>query len=163
MIYIMIYLQEWEMRRAMNRSRIRNTRGGGWAWVPGLLRWDCDFDRDFDDGGIRSRENFWLNCPVLPDSDQLYFNFHPPKKPPKYVSRLYLVFTNTTKIQIWHVQQWGLWLILSKCQIFGGTFSQLQTRSDFDLSWPRGMIVTMLSLILMITPICRCKKKMQWL
>ena len=96
----MIYLQEWEMRRAMNRSRIRNTRGGGWAWVPGLLRCDCYFDRDFDEmwgGGQINTENFWLNCPVLADNDQLYFNFHPPKKSPKCVSRLYLVFTNTTK------------------------------------------------------------------
>ena len=36
------------------------------------------------------------------------------------------------------IVQWGRWLILSKCQIFGGTFSQLQTRSDFDQSWPKG-------------------------
>ena len=102
MIYIMTYLQEWEMRRAMNRSRIRNTQEGGWAWVPGLLRCDCYFDLDFDDGwgGGSDQENFWLICPVLPDSDQLYFNFHLPQKITKIcflVAFCIYKYTNTTK------------------------------------------------------------------
>ena len=51
-------------------------------------------------GGGSDQENFWLICPVLPDSDQLYFNFH---LPPKITKICFLVvfciykYTNTTK------------------------------------------------------------------
>ena len=115
-------------------------------------------------GGVSDQERIsgWIVR-----SSQIVINstltFTPQKSPRNVFPGCIWYLQIQQKIQIWHVQQWGLWLILSKCQIFGGTFSQLQTRSDFDLSWPRGLIVTMLSLILMISSSCRCRKKMQWL
>ena len=50
--------------------------------------------------GGSDQENFWLICPVLPDSDQLYFNFHLPPKITKICFLLVFCiykFTNTAK------------------------------------------------------------------
>ena len=118
-------------------------------------------------GGGSDQENFWLICPVLPDSDQLYFNFHLPPKNHQNMFPcciLYLqIHKYNKKFKSDMFNNGGVGWFCPNAKFLAAP--SVNSRPDLTLINPdqRGVIVTMLSLILMISSSCRCRKKMQWL